>query len=443
MRHRKFLVSILLSVWLLAVVGGCRPNAPAAASGQQGALISVPVSQPVSRVVTDYADFTGQTNGVNAVDIRPRVSGYLVKMPFKEGAEVKAGDMLFEVDPRPYQAQYDQAVGQVNLYKAQLALAKANYARDLEVAKTPGAVSIQQLDQDKAAVDEADAAVKAYQASLEVYKLNLSFTDVISPIDGQVSRYFLTLGNLVVQDQTLLTTVISLDPMYLYFDVDEGTLLRARRAINEGEIQRYQEGHIPVLMALQGDVDQQGRTVYRHHAMIDFVNNQVNPSTASISVRAVFPNPRPPNGTRLVSPGMFVRVRLPIGQPHSAILVIDRAIGSDQGLKFVYVVGADGQVEKRSITTGALQADGTRVVNSGLKPDEWVAVGALQQVQPGHKVKPDRMSMPTETGPQAERSPTFGGARPKSMPGGAVNPGGATNRAGAVKPGGAGVKRGR
>ena len=135
---------------------------------------------------------------------------------------------------------------------------------------------------------------------------------------------------------------------------------------------------------------------------------------------------------------MFVRVRLPIGQPHPAILVIDRAIGSDQGLKFVYVVGADGQVEKRSITTGALQEDGTRVVNSGLKPDEWVAVGALQQVQPGHKVKPDRMSMPTETGPQAERSPTFGGARPKSMPGGAVNPGGATNRAGAVKPGSAG-----
>ena len=138
------------------------------------------------------------------MDIRARVSGYLVKMPFKEGAEVKEGELLFEVDPRPYQAQYDQADGQVNLYKAQLELAKANYARDQEVAKTPGAVSIQQLDQDKAAVDEADAAVKAFQASLEVYKLNLSFTKVTSPIDGQVSRYYLTLGNLVVQDQTLL-----------------------------------------------------------------------------------------------------------------------------------------------------------------------------------------------------------------------------------------------
>jgi membrane fusion protein, multidrug efflux system len=173
----------------------------------------VPVSRPVERTVTDYADFTGRTNAVESVDIRARVSGYLVQMPFKEGAEVKKGDLLFEVDPRPYEAQLVQAEGQVNLYKAQLALAKATYARDLEVAKTPGAVSKQQLDQDKAAVDEGDAAVKASQASMEVYKLNLGFTKVASPIDGQVSRYFLTLGNLVVQDQTLLTTVVSLDPI--------------------------------------------------------------------------------------------------------------------------------------------------------------------------------------------------------------------------------------
>ena len=206
----------------------------------------VPVSKPVAGTVTDYADFTGRTNAIESVDIRARVSGYLVQMPFKEGADVKQGELLFEVDPRPYKAQLDQAEGQVNLYKAQLALAKANYARDLEVAKTPGAVSGQQLDQDKAAIDEADAAVKAFQASMEVYKLNLDFTKVTSPISGQVSRYFLTLGNLVVQDQTLLTTVVSLDPMYVYFDMDEGTLLRARRAINEGKILRYESGKIPV-----------------------------------------------------------------------------------------------------------------------------------------------------------------------------------------------------
>ncbi|MHB1037861.1 MAG: efflux RND transporter periplasmic adaptor subunit [Pirellulales bacterium] len=379
---------VLCSVWsglLLAVTAGCQPQRPPVGPAEPP---PVPVSRPVQRVVTDYVDFTGRTNAVNSVDVRARVSGYLVEMPFKEGADVKAGDLLFLVDPRPYQAQYDQAVGQVNLYKAQLALAKANYARDQEVAKTPGAVSVQQLDQDKAAVDEADAAVKAFQASLEVYKLNLSFTRVTSPIDGQVSRYFMTLGNLVVQDQTLLTTVVSLDPMYVYFDVDEGTVLRVRKAINEGTINRYPQGGIPVQMALQGEAD------FPHQGVVDFVNNQVNPNTGSLSVRGVFANPKPANGLRLISPGMFVRVRLPIGQPHPAILVIDRAVGSDQGLKYVYVLDAENKVQYRRVTTGALEDDGLRVIAAGLKPNEWVVVGGLQQVRPRMQVKVDRMAMP-------------------------------------------------
>jgi multidrug efflux system membrane fusion protein len=187
---------------------------------------------------------------------------------------------------------------------------------------------------------------------LEVFRLNLSFTKVNSPVDGQVSRYFLTLGNLVVQDQTLLTTVVSLDPMYVYCDVDEGTVLRVRRAINEGTIKRYQEGEIPVLMELQGEEG------YPHRGTVNFINNQVNQNTGSILVRGVFPNPKPENGVRLFSPGMFVRVRLPIGRPHKSILVIDRAIGSDQGLKFVYVVNEKNLVERRGVTTGSLQPDG-------------------------------------------------------------------------------------
>jgi multidrug efflux system membrane fusion protein len=373
------------------------------------------VSQAVERTVTDYADFTGRTNAVESVDIRARVSGYLVKMPFKEGAEVKKGALLFEVDPRPYQAQLDQAQGQVNLYKAQLALAKANYARDLEVAKTPGAVSGQQLDQDKAAIDEADAAVKAFQASMEVFNLNLGFTKVTSPIDGQVSRYFLTLGNLVVQDQTLLTTVVSLDPMYVYFDMDEGTLLRVRRAVNEGKIQRYEEGKIPVYMGLQGEADFPHRD-----GRVNFVNNQVNPNTGSISVRGEYPNPKPANGIRVLSPGMFVRVRLPIGQPHPAMLVIDRAIGSDQGLKYVYVVDAQNKVQQRFVSTGALQDDGLRVVSEGLKPEDRVVVGALQQVRPRMEVKTQPMPMPTFAQADEAESPTAAGSGPKSMPGGAA-----------------------
>lgn len=371
---------------LLAVANGCHRPPPQLPEAEPP---TIPVSRPIERTVTDYADFTGRTNAINSVEIRARVSGYLVEMPFKEGAEVKAGDLLFLVDPRPYQAQYDQAAGQVNLYKAQLALAKANYARDMEVAKTPGAVSVQQLDQDKAAVDEADAAVKAFEASMEVYKLNLSFTKVTSPIDGQVSRYFMTLGNLAVQDQTLLTTVVSLDPLYAYFDVDEGTVIRVRKAINDGTVKRYQEGGIPVLMALQNE------SGFPHKGTVDFVNNQVNPNTGSLSVRGVFRNPKPATGIRLMSPGMFVRIRIPIGQPHPALLVIDRAVGSDQGLKFVYVVDADNIVQQRRVSTGALQSDGLRAITDGLKPNDWVIVSGLQQVRPRMTIKPEVMPMPS------------------------------------------------
>jgi membrane fusion protein, multidrug efflux system len=401
------LVLAVLTGSVLAAIGGCRPQGQKPPA--EGKLLEFPVSRPVERVVTDYVDFTGRTNAVNSVDVRARVSGYLVKMPFKEGAEVKTGDLLFLVDPRPYQAQYDQAVGQVNLYKAQLELAKANLARDREVAKTPGAVSVQQLDQDKAAVDEADAAVKAFQASLEVYKLNLSFTEVKSPIDGQVSRYFMTLGNLVVQDQTLLTTLVSLDPIYVYFDVDEGTVLRVRKAINEGTIKRYQEGGIPVFIALQNE------TSFPHKGTVDFINNQVNPNTGSLSVRGVFDNPKPANGVRTLSPGMFVRVRLPIGQPHPAILVIDQAVASNQGLKSVFVVDAENKAQSRRVTTGALEGDGLRVITSGLKATDTVVVGGLQQLRSETEIKPKQVSMLTFGRPESGASPAAG--QPKAAGG--------------------------
>jgi multidrug efflux system membrane fusion protein len=373
---------------LAAVLAGCHRAGPQAAPAEPPVI---PVAQPIQRKVTDFVDFTGRTDAVQAVDIRPRVTGYLVRIPFKEGAEVKAGDLLFEIDPRPYRAQLDQALAQVKLYQAQLQLARTTLARDQAIAASVrGGVSQQQLDQDKAAVDEAEARVKAYQASTEVYQLNLDFTKVTSPIDGQVSRYYLTVGNLVNQDQTLLTTVVSLEPMYVYFDLDEPTLLRIRKAINEGRIQRPQPGaHIPVFVGLQGEDG------FPHEGTIDFANNQVNPTTGSIAVRGVFPNPKPPNGVRLLSPGMFTRVRLPIGSPHDALLVIDRAIASDQGLKYVYVVDEQNTVQYRRVTTGALQEDGLRVIASGLQPREWVAVGALQQVRARMPVQPEQMKMPS------------------------------------------------
>jgi multidrug efflux system membrane fusion protein len=420
--YRRVLV-LGVACGLLLPVAGCQRHPTAVAPPQPPVI---PVSQPVGREVTEYVDFTGQTDAVQAVDIRPRVTGYLVKMPFKEGADVKAGDTLFVIDPRPYKAQLDQASGQVNLYQAQLKLAKTIYERDQAInLRVPNSVSQEHIDQDRAAVEEADARVKAFEKNMEVFRLNKDFTNVTSPIDGHVSRYYLTLGNLVNQDQTLLTTVVSQDPMYAYFDVDEPTLLRLRRAINQGKLHPPQAGEDPpVLMGLQGEDG------FPHQGSVNFVNNQVNPTTGSISVRGVFPNPRPPGGIRLLSPGMFVRIRLPIGKPHPALLVIDRAIASDQGLKYVYVIDAKNEVQYRRVTTGPLQEDGLRVIVDGLKRDDWVVVGGLQQVSPRLRIQPERIPMPLIGQPTGQDAPATSPKGPTTQPPGQTK----TGRQGAYAP---------
>lgn len=402
-----------------SILSGCQQKQAKLAPSEAPAI---PVAHPLERVVTDFVDFTGRTVPVHSVNIVPRVTGYLVKMPFKEGSDVKKGDLLFEIDPRPYQAQLDQAESQVTLNQAQLELARSTLKRYQALDKsTPGAVSKQVLDQYLAAVAEAEARVKAQTKSLEVYKLNKEFTQVTSPIDGQVSRYYLTPGNLVNQDQTLLTTVLSLDPIYAYFDMDDRTLIQIRMAINQGKIKPQASGVFPVYLQVEGEED------YPHRGYIDFVNNQVNSTTGSISMRGLFPNPKPgeevihgaltagylacpwgalellpamlttqtsSTSARLLSPGMFVRIRLPIGEPHKSFLVIDRAIQSDQGLKYVFVVDKENTLQSRRISTGALQPDGLRVV-SGVKPDDWIVVGALQQVRQRMVIRPEPIPMPS------------------------------------------------
>ncbi len=389
----------ILVIGMMPALSGCE-NSPAKVAPSESAVI--PVSQPVQREVTDFVDFTGRANAVQSVDIRPRVTGYLKRMPFKEGAEVKTGDLLFEIDPRPYQAQVESYRSQVNLYQAQLKLAKAVYARDVGInSRVPSSISQQQLDQDHAAVDEADARVKSYEKNLELYSLNVEFSKVLSPIDGQISRFYLTVGNLVNADQTLLTTIVSLDPIYCYFDMDEPTLLRIRRALNEGKLGKQSRGAmLPVLMGLQGEDG------FPHEGTINFTDNQVNPMTGSISVRGVFPNPLPADGVRLISPGMFVRIRLPIGSPHQALLVIDRAVASDQGMKYVYVLDKESKVQYRRVTTGAQQVDGLRVIEDGLKPEDLVITGGLLQVRPRMKVQTEKVPMPTLVGrPTGEGAP--------------------------------------
>ena len=336
-------------------------------------------------------DFTGRTEAVQSVDIRPRVTGYLVKMPFKEGSEVKAGDLLFVIDPRPYQAQLDQAQGQVNLYQAQLKLARITYARDLAINNiTPGAVSQQQLDQDEAAVEEAEARVKAYEKNMEVYRLNQEFTRVVSPIDGMVSRYYLTVGNLVNQDQTLLTTVVSLDPMYAYFDVDEPTCCASgRRSTRGGSSPRASGTRLPVLMGLQGEEG------FPHEGEVNFVNNQVNPTTGSILVRGVFPNPKPPGGVRLLL-ARDVRAHPPADRPASPGGAGHRpGRASDQGMKYVYVVDARKQGAVPAGHHGLAPGRRPARHHRGLKPDEWVVVAGLQQVHPHDRIMPEPVPMPS------------------------------------------------
>ena len=390
-RDRSMAAALWFFLLLLPFGAGCQKESPQAAEP----MPVVPISHPVKRPVTDSVDFTGRTDAVQSVNIVARVTGYLVQMPFAEGAEVKKGDLLFQIDPQPYEAQVRLGAAQVASYEAQLQLAKKNFERVQILSKQKG-ISQQEFDQNKSAQDQAIAQLDAARANLEIYRLNLQYTRVTSPIDGQVSRYFLTLGNLINQDQTLLTTVVSLDPIYAFFDVDQRNLLRIRRAINEGKLPSRRvsqpnepQVQIPVLLGMPGE------QTFPYTGYINFANNQLNPNTGSIAVRGVFANPKPPNGVRLMSPGMFVRIRLPLGPPHPALLVIDRAIQSDQGQKYVYVVNAEKKTEYRQVVTGALQSDGLRAISSGLTKDDWVVIGAIQQFRPNMQVKTEQTAMPS------------------------------------------------
>jgi RND family efflux transporter MFP subunit len=395
---RHFVRFLPLLALLAMITAGCKkPPAGPAASGP----VVVPVAIPVQRPVTEYVEYTGRADAIDTVGVKARATGFLVRAPFTEGAEVKKGDLLFEIDPKPYEAQLAQAEAQVKVAEANLVLAQASYNRVKNVTGT-AAVSPQEVDQARAAAEAADAQVKAAKATAEVYRLNLGYTKVFASLDGQIGRAYYAVGNLVSQDQTLLTTVVSTDPMNAYFDMDERTLLRIRTAINTGKIQASQGSgnDLPVLMGLEGEDG------YPHRGTVNFVNNVVNPSTGTIAVRGLFSNSKPDYGRRLLSPGMFVRIRLPIGQAHPALLVVDRAIGSDQGLKYVYVIDAEKKVRYRRVTTGALEDDGLRVIEDGLKPDEQVAVGAIQQLRPGTDVEPEVIPMPTPGAPTQPAPPT-------------------------------------
>lgn len=384
-------------IWSLALllpfapVIGCGPSQ---AKKEEAPPPKVDVALPVTKDVTDYEEFTGRTDAKESINIQARVTGYLTQINFKEGDDVKKDDFLFEIDPRPYQAQLDQAQAQVNLNQASVKLAQANYERNLPLV-SKGAISPQELDQYKATLDEAIARVKASQASLEIYKLNVEFTRINSPIDGRISRQFINKGNLVKADDTVLTNIVTLDPIYVSFDVDERTMLRIRRLIREGKIKSAREKGVTAKVEM-GTSDEDG---FPHEGVINFIDNKLDPGTGTLRLRAEIPNPqgRTP-GSFFLAPGLFARLRIPIGDRHPATLVAERALNTDQGQKFLYVVNDDNVVDYRPVKVGVLHG-GLRAIEAsdkpdeGVKPGERVVVTGLQRVRKGTKVDPTLVDM--------------------------------------------------
>lgn len=372
---------VLAATLCLAPVG-CKREPPAIAAPPPPA---VTISQPIEREILDYDEYTGRTVAVKEVEVRARVSGYLVMVDFKEGAEVAKGDLLFQIDPRPFQAALGVARGQVAQWEARLARAEADVARYERLAPR-GAASQKDLDSAIADRGEARAAIESTRAAMEKAALDLEFTKVTAPISGRVSRTFITEGNLVTADTTLLTTIVSMDPMYTYFDIDERSMLRYQQLVREQKRPSARAGQLPVIMELANEKG------FPHEGMIDFLDNRVDPTTGTLRVRGVFPNAQ-----RILTPGVFVRVRIQGSGKYPALLVTDRAIGTDQGQKYLLVVNDQNIVEYRAVQLGRTQDDGLRVIHTGLQPREWVIINGMQRARPGVIVGPQRVAMPLQS----------------------------------------------
>jgi RND family efflux transporter MFP subunit len=376
----RFLLFSVLVLPLCLTLGGCKHEPPTIAAISPPVVI---VSQPLEREVTDYYEYTGRTAAKDAVEVRARVSGYLVNVNFREGAVVKKGDLLFQIDPRPFQAVLDEARGQVAQWEAKLARAEADVTR-YERLLPKGAASQKDLDQAIADRGEARAAIQSARGAVDRAALDLEFTRVTAPISGRIGRYLLTVGNLVTMNSTLLTTIVSIDPMYVYFDVDERAVLHVRQLIREGKVRSPRDSDSEVVVLL-GLADETG---FPYRGTVNFVDNQVNPQTGTVRLRGVFANE-----PEVLLPGYFARVRLLIGQTHQALLVTERAIDTDQGQKILYVVNDKNEVVSRPINLGALH-EGLRVIEAGVQPGERVIVNGLLQVRPGITVEPKLVDMP-------------------------------------------------
>ena len=341
------------------------------------------MGQPVQQTAIEYFTTTGRSAAVEEVDVRARVGGYLVKVNFQDGRDVKAGDVLFQIDPRPYEADVMRTEGDVVKWQAQLRKAEADVARNTRLLPK-GAASERELEQSIAAKESSQAEITSAKARLADAKLNLEFASIVAPIDGRASRTTVTKGNLIQPagptGTSPLTTLVKLDPIYAYFDVDERTILRVRSRAREqgtgGKEGNVRALNVPVEIGLVGE------TGFAHQGVIDFIDNRVDPSTGTIQTRGVFDNK-----DGVLTPGMFLRVRVPIDQRDKALFIPERAIGTDQGNKYLLAVNSQNVVEYRPVTLG-VERDSLRELLTGLQPGASVIVDGIQRARPGITVNP-------------------------------------------------------
>jgi membrane fusion protein, multidrug efflux system len=386
---KNFFVGVaILSIVLTAA--GCKKKA-----APQQAALPVNVVTVIEKEVNEWDEFTGRLDPVESVEIRPRVSGYITEIHFEAGAIVKKGDLLYVIDPRPYQADFDRASAEVDRMDAQLKLAQIELNRAKEL-RDKNTISASEFDQKAATFQGSAAAKSSAEAAKNSAALNLEFTQIKSLIDGRVSDQRITVGNLVqpgAGPESVLTTVVSVDPIYAKVDADENAVLKYVKLSEEGKRVSARTAKIPAWVELGNETD------FPHEGYVDFVDNRLDSSTGTVRARVVLKNWNP----NFITPGFFARVRVAGATPYRAALVVDRVISSQQGLKYAFVVKPDSTIERRNLETGGI-FEGKRIVKNGLKDGEKVVSTRLQLLQAGMNVTPVPEQSST-AGPDTKPSP--------------------------------------
>jgi len=353
----------------------------AAQSPPPAAPPSVTVARPVVKDVVEHDDYTGRFNAIDYVEVRARVTGYLQKIDFQDGAFVNKGDVLFVVDQRPYQATLDQAKAAEASAKARVSFSQTDLERAQSLTRS-GNITEQTADLRRQTAQTAQADLESAQANVKQAALNLDFTEVRAPVSGKISQRLVTEGNIVVADQTKLTTIVSLDPIYFSFTVDERSFLDYERNLGIGMGREPGQTNPAVLVALTGEDKP------THKGVLDFIDNSVDDATGTVLLRATIDN-----HDTTIKPGLFGVISMPASQTYKAVLIPDEAVATNQDKRIVYVVADDGTASAREVRTGG-KIDGYRIVRKGLDGSETIVISGLTRVRPGAKVTSERKDLP-------------------------------------------------